>query len=253
MRSYLLVQISDIHLTVNGTLPPGVRPRDNLVRALGVLASSGIRPEVILLTGDLTNSGDADCYADLRAIVTDAAAAAGASVIYLPGNHDDRAMFRRHLLGTSGDDPIHQTLVHGGLRIIALDSVVPGQDHGVLDEQALAYLRAELATPAPDGTIVALHHPPVPSPIQPMASIGLRDPWQLREALDGSDVRLIVAGHTHHEALGVLGTTPVWVSPATAYRLDTTSTDAFRGYPGTAFSRIDLTSDGPVATVIQVA
>jgi len=253
LRSYLLVQISDVHLTTTGTLPPGVRPRDNLIRALEILQSSGLRPDVLLLTGDLANSGDAACYDDLRAIVAGTAPGADATIIYLPGNHDDRAAFRRHLLDLDGDAPVHQTYWHQGLRIIALDSVVPGHDHGVLSEEALGYLRAELATPAPDGTILALHHPPIPSPIKPMAGIALRNPGDLRAAIGGSDVRLVVAGHSHHESLGVLGTTPVWVSPATAYRLDTTSTEAYRGYPGSAFSRIDLTADGPVATVIPVA
>jgi 3',5'-cyclic AMP phosphodiesterase CpdA len=252
LRSYLLVQISDIHLTTNGTLPPGVRPRDNLVRALGVLESSGMRPDVILLTGDLANSGDAACYDDLRALVAGSAKPSHATVVYLPGNHDDRPAFRRHLLDLDGDAPVNQAHWHDGLRVIALDSIVPGHDHGALPDEALDYLRAELATPAPDGTILALHHPPITSPIKPMAAIALRDPGRLRDVIEGTDVRLIVAGHSHHEALGVLGTTPVWVSPATAYRLDTTSTDAYRSYPGSAFSRIDLTPDGPVVTVVQV-
>jgi 3',5'-cyclic-AMP phosphodiesterase len=253
LRSYLVVQISDVHLTADGTLPPGVRPRDNLVRALEVLDSSDMRPDVILLTGDLTNSGDPACYDDLRATVAGSSKAAEAGLVYLPGNHDERGAFRRHLLDLDGHAPVNQTYRRDGLRVIALDSVVPGQDHGVLAEEALDYLRAELATPAPDGTILALHHPPIPSPIKPMAGIALQDPARLRDVIEGSDIRLIVAGHSHHEGLGVLGTTPVWVSPAIAYRLDTTSTGAYRGYPGSAFSRIDLTADGPVVTVVQVA
>ena len=51
----------------------------------------------------------------------------------------------------------------------------------------------------------------------------------------------------------MLGATPVWVSPAIAYRLDVTSTGAFRGVPGTAFSGIRLDGeDGPVVTVYPV-
>jgi 3',5'-cyclic-AMP phosphodiesterase len=252
LRSYQLVQISDVHLTLDGTLPPGVRPRDNLVRALEVLESSSMDPDVILLTGDLANSGDGACYDDLRSIIDGSAATAGASVVYLPGNHDERGAFRRHLLDAEGDAAVNQTCWRAGLRVIALDSVVPGHDHGMLDEQALAYLRAELAVPAPDGTILALHHPPIHSPIKPMAAISLRNAASLRDAISGSDVRLIVAGHSHHESLGTLGATPVWVSPAVAYRLDTAGTESYHGYPGSAFSRIELTPDGPVATVVQV-
>jgi hypothetical protein len=87
-----------------------------------------------------------------------------------------------------------------------------------------------------------------------MARIALRGPGRLRDAIAGSDVRLVLCGHSHHEAFGMAGATPVWVSPATAYRLDVTSTGAFRGVPGTAFSSIRLGGgeDGPVVTVYPV-
>jgi 3',5'-cyclic-AMP phosphodiesterase len=268
VRPYLLVQLSDIHLTSSGIGPHGARTRDNLLAALREAAAAGLRPDVFLLTGDLADAGEGPCYDDLAAILADAARAPGASgapeasVVYLPGNHDDRDEFRRRLVG--GDDavggpsapgaPVNQTHWHDGLRIIALDSTIPGEDGGALDDQTLRYLRSELATPAPDGTIVALHHPPIPSPVEPMARMALRDPRRLRDAIAGSDVRLVLCGHSHHEAFGMLGATPVWVSPAIAYRLDVTSTGAFHGVPGTAFSGIRLggLDDGPVVTVYPV-
>jgi 3',5'-cyclic AMP phosphodiesterase CpdA len=255
VRSYLLVQLSDIHLTISGIGPHGARTRDNLRAALREAGAAGLRPDVFLLTGDLADAGEGPCYDDLAAIIAGAAGAAGASVVYLPGNHDDRDEFRRRLLGDGGSPgaPVNQTHWRDGLRIIALDSTIPGEDAGALDDQTLRYLRSELATQAPDGTIVALHHPPIPSPVEPMARIALRDPGRLRDAIAGSDVRLVLCGHSHHEAFGMLGATPVWVSPATAYRLDVTSTGAFRGVPGTAFSGIRLDGeDGPVVTVYPV-
>jgi Icc protein len=250
--SHLLVQISDVHLTASGSLPPGVRPRDNLLSGLRLLAEAAIRPDVFLLTGDLADAGDGGCYRDLAGILASAANPSGASVIYLPGNHDDRDPFRRHLLGGSGSGPVNQTHWRDGLRIIALDSTVPGEDGGDLDEETLGYLRAELGRPAPDGTVLALHHPPILSPIQPMSRMALRDPERLRDAIAGSDVRIVLCGHNHHEALGTLGAVPVWVSPASAYRLDTTSRQTFQGFPGSAFSRIELSDDGLVVTVINV-
>jgi 3',5'-cyclic-AMP phosphodiesterase len=260
--SYLLVQLSDVHLAVGGVGPYGARTRDNLLAALREVAAAGLRPDVFLLTGDLTDAGEGPCYDDLAAILAEAAAPCGASVIFLPGNHDDRAAFRRHLLGRAGagdagaldapDAPVNGTHWRDGLRIITLDSTIPGEVGGALDDQTLDYLRAELAAPAPDGTIVALHHPPVLSPVEPMARIALRDPARLRDAIAGSDVRVVLCGHSHHEAFGMLGAIPVWVSPALAYRLDVTSTRAFRGVPGAAFSCVDITDDGPRITVIPV-
>ncbi|HEV3068504.1 MAG TPA: metallophosphoesterase, partial [Streptosporangiaceae bacterium] len=166
MRPYLLVQLSDIHLTSSGIGPHGARTRDNLLAALREAAAADLRPDVFLLTGDLADAGEGPCYDDLAAILADAAKAPGASgppeasVVYLPGNHDDRDEFRRRLVG--GDSaiggpgapgaPVNQTHWHDGLRIIALDSTIPGEDGGALDDQTLRYLRSELATPAPDGT-----------------------------------------------------------------------------------------------------
>jgi 3',5'-cyclic-AMP phosphodiesterase len=256
VRPYLLVQLSDIHLTISGIGPHGARTRDNLLAALREAAAAGLRPDVFLVTGDLADAGEGPCYDDLAAILAGAASASGASVVYLPGNHDDRDEFRRRLASGDGAPgaPVNQTHWRDGLRIIALDSTIPGEDGGALDDQTLRYLRSELATPASDGTIVALHHPPIPSPVEPMARMALRDPGRLRDAIAGSDVRLVLCGHSHHEAFGMLGATPVWVSPAIAYRLDVTSTGAFRGVPGTAFSGIRLGGwdDGPVVTVYPV-
>jgi Icc protein len=250
--SHLLIQISDVHLTVSGSMPQGVRPRDNLLSGLRLLRAADIRPEVFLLTGDLADAGDGECYDDLAGIITEAAAESGASVIYVPGNHDDRDTFRRRLLDDTGQGPVNQTHWQDGLRIIALDSTVPGEDGGALADETLSYLRSELGRPAPDGTVVALHHPPIPSPILPMTRMALRDPERLRDAIADSDVRLVLCGHNHHEALGTLGRVPVWVSPASAYRLDTASTQTFHGVPGTAFSRVELSDDGPRVTVIPV-
>jgi 3',5'-cyclic-AMP phosphodiesterase len=252
VSSYLLVQISDVHLTASGPLLPGINPRDNLVKALRLLDATGIRPDVFLLTGDLANDGEGACYDDLAGLLAQAASRSGASVIYVPGNHDERGTFHRHLLGGSGDGPVNQTHWRDGLRIIALDSTIPGEGYGALDDQTLGYLRAELATAAPDGTVLALHHPPIPSPIQPMAEIALRNPGRLRDAIAGSDVRIVLCGHNHHEALGTLGPVPVWVCPAIAYRADVTSTQTFQRVPDIAMSRIDLSDDGPTATVITV-
>lgn len=246
--SYLLVQVSDVHLTTAGTMGPDARPRGNLLRALDAVEAAGLRPDVFLLTGDLADKGEGASYDDLAAIVKQAAGTA--DVVYLPGNHDDRAAFRRHLLGRAGDGPVNQVRWRGGLRIIALDSVVPGQDGGELGEETLSFLRAGLAVPAPDGTVVVLHHPPVPSPVRPLTEIALRNPAPLREAIAGTDVRLVVAGHFHHEVLGMLAAVPVWVGPATAYRMDTASTRALHGVPGTAVSRIELGPDGPVISTI---
>ncbi len=43
------------------------------------------------------------------------------------------------------------------------------------------------------------------------------------EVIVGTDVRLIISGHNHHEGVGTLASVPVRVSPASSYRLDVLS------------------------------
>ena len=74
----------------------------------------------------------------------------------------------------------------------------------------------------------------------------------MAEVIDGADVRVILCGHNHHEGFGLLGSTPVWISPSVAYRLDVTSRTAFRAISGGAFTRIDLDESGASASVIPI-
>jgi 3',5'-cyclic-AMP phosphodiesterase len=179
-RSHCIVHFSDIHLRTEGTVGPGVRPRDNLVRALAVVAAQDIKPDFFVLTGDLTDNGEPAAYQELHDIMSGAASMLGAEVIYLPGNHDDRAHLRRCATGEPGSSkPLNQVFWRGGLRLVALDSTVPGKGWGELDARTLAFLTAHLAAPADEGTVLAFHHPPVPSPIAEMARLSLRKPNQL--------------------------------------------------------------------------
>lgn len=59
-------------------------------------------------------------------------------------------------------DRVHEV---DGLRIVALDTSVPGYHHGALRPEQLAWLADVPATPVEHGTLVALHHPPLPLPM----------------------------------------------------------------------------------------
>jgi 3',5'-cyclic-AMP phosphodiesterase len=248
MTTHLIIQISDVHLTLDGKMAhienadAYAGPKVNLLTGLDLLETAGIRTDLFVLTGDLADEGDARCYEELSGVFEDFTARNGSDVVFLPGNHDHRATFRHHLLKKNEDDsgPINQIRWVGGVRILALDSSVPGKDHGYLDDETITFVEESLSSPAPAGTLIALHHPPMPSPIEEMTGCSLQRPDRLAEAISGSDVRLIMCGHNHHEAWGSLGSVPVWTSPSSAFRADMTNQTLFRGVPGSAFSRIDI-------------
>jgi 3',5'-cyclic-AMP phosphodiesterase len=257
VERHLLLQFSDIHLVPDAHLRQLFDPLANLDRAIALITASRVRPEGILLTGDLADTGDPVAYRILSERVDMLTTAVGGAAVFIPGNHDDRKAFREHLFPSmpgdeSPDDPIDQVHFFGGLRVVSMDTTIPKNDAGSLSQAQLDWLRDELATPAPDGTVLAIHHPPVGSPIEPMARIALAEPERLEAVVQGSDVCLVVSGHDHHASSGMLGGIPVWVSPALSYRSDAMIESKYVALSGSAFTRIDVIDGRPLVTVVPV-
>ncbi|WP_159499920.1 phosphodiesterase [Microbacterium sp. 18062] len=217
-----IVHVSDTHLLADDRPLAGrYDTQGNLVRTIEAIERLGIAPDALVFTGDLTDLGEAEAYAALRRTVEPAAARLGAPVVWVAGNHDERGPLRAGLFGEEpGEEPI--TSVHdlGGLRLIVLDSTVPGWHHGEIDATQLRWLGEVLAEPAPLGTILALHHPPLPSHIPFFDILELRDQGRLAEVVAGSDVRAILAGHLHYSTSGTFAGVPVSVAAATCYTMD---------------------------------
>jgi Icc protein len=219
---HVLVHISDTHLLAGeGRLYDRVDGAAQLRELLAALERTGRRPEAIVFTGDLTDRGEASAYAELAAIVEPVAVRMGAQIIWAMGNHDDRAAFRSGLLREPGGDaPVDRVYRLGGLRVITLDTTVPGVHHGELDDAQLAWLSTELAQPALDGTILAMHHPPIPSVLDLAVSVELRHQSRLADVLMGTDVRAILGGHLHYSSTATFAGIPVSVASASCYTQD---------------------------------
>jgi len=220
--SRVLLHLSDTHLLA-GNRPLGGRydTAANLRATLAAAERTGIRPDAIVCTGDLTDLGEPEAYAALRAELEPFAARLGAPIVWVAGNHDERPALRATLLD---EEPTEQPVTGiwdlRGLRLIALDSTVPGWHHGDLDAAQLEWLRGVLAEPAPLGTILALHHPPLPSHIPFFDILELRHQDELAAAIAGSDVRGILAGHLHYSTSGTFAGVPVSVAAATCYTMN---------------------------------
>lgn len=217
-----LVHISDTHLLSDGERLYGRVDSEALLRELlAGLEATGRRPDALVFTGDLADSGEADAYERLGSLVEPVAERMGARIIWAMGNHDNRSAFRTRLLGESaGDDPIDRVDEIRGLRIITLDTTVPGHHHGEVSDDQLAWLATELARPSLEGTILVMHHPPIPSVLDLAVSVELRDQARLAAILQGSDVRAILAGHLHHSSMATFAGIPVSVASASCYTQD---------------------------------
>jgi 3',5'-cyclic AMP phosphodiesterase CpdA len=253
--THVIAHISDTHF-LGGERPlyGSVDTDANLAIALEQLERSGASPEAIVITGDLADLAEPDAYDRLKAQFEPVAQRMGAQIIWVMGNHDERPPFAKAFFGAETTEPLDRVYHVGGLRIIALDSTVPGYHHGELTDGQLDWLRNELATPAADGTLIALHHPPIPTPIEIMAIIELQEQDRLAAVIRGTDVRGILAGHLHYSTSGMFAGIPVSVASATCYAIDNS------GEPGSlvgrdagqAFNLVHLYEDSVVHTIVPL-
>lgn len=192
----------------------------------------------VLLTGDLVDHGRPAEYQHLRELLAPLAC----PVWLMPGNHDAvdalRAAFPDHDELTPLPDPALAPFVLwvrevAGLRVVALDTVVPQAPHGALCSHRLAWLDDTLAAAPQQPTVVALHHPPFASGIAHMDAMRLLHGDEgLAEVLGRHpQVERVICGHLHRPTLRRFGGTVAMTVPSTAHQI-----------------ALDLRADGPAAS-----
>lgn len=266
-----ILHLSDTHLTGDGALHQGTvdttAALEALLDHLGTVDGVGL----VAVSGDVSEDGSPESYATVRRLVGGWAAQRGAAFVAVPGNHDQRAGFRQvlfdgHVLGEGGQELLHtmehhdpsvpvrgQSLV-AGRRVVTVDTSVPGAGYGEVGAAALEHLRAALAEPAPHGSVVVLHHPPLPAPTALHDALKLRNPGELAAVLRDSDVRVVLAGHYHHHFAGALAGVPVLVAPGVANDAEVTGPyDEETALVGTGALVVDVAEDGSLwSTPVRV-
>lgn len=222
---HYLLHLSDTHFvakdTDGGMLHTLVDPQANLEKLFEGFERSNSMPKAIVLTGDIADTGEPDAYRRVREVVEGAARKFGAQVIWCMGNHDRREAFYQELLGAEpSEEPYDKVWDLDGLRLIVLDTTVPGQHWGELSDSQLLWLADVLSAPAEDGSIIALHHPPLWSPLGLIRLFELRDQDRFADVIRGTDVRCILGGHLHYSTHSTFAGIPVSVASASCYTQD---------------------------------
>lgn len=219
----LIAQITDTHIKLPGKL--AYRKVDTaamLERCVAHLAALKQQPDLILLTGDLVDLGRPEEYDHLKAIL----APLRQRIIAIPGNHDDRDAMRDAFAagGYLPREPgsVLQFAIDGDypLRIIGLDTLIPGQGGGELCAARLGWLDATLQQKPDAPTLVMMHHPPFVTGIGHMDKIGLKgaDDFEAIVARH-PQIRLILCGHLHRVIRADIGGRPALTCPSPAHQV----------------------------------
>ncbi|MBV9578516.1 MAG: metallophosphoesterase [Chloroflexi bacterium] len=251
-----LVHLSDTHiLPTDADRLQGVDTLQNVRDILHVVEHSGIQPDALVVSGDLANNGDIESYRRLRTELDATVARLGSQLIVAIGNHDARPAFREAMLDAlPSEEPIDYVRWLGGLRVVVLDSTVPRAAYGELRPEQLHWLADQIEAPAEEGTLVVLHHPPVPDATPLAGLLTLHAANDLESVLRGSDVVAVLAGHAHHAITAAFGGAFCYAAPATAYSVDPLLLEqrTLRGVEGSGFGLIRVVDGRAVALTVSM-
>jgi Icc protein len=227
------IQISDMHLFADPQAQMwGVAPDPTLDRTLDMLLREAPEPDFVLVTGDCSSDGSAESYVRLQAKLQRLAA----PLHYLPGNHDDPALFARLLMGSAlpADGKLKQVFETCGWRFVLLDSVVAGTDIGRIGPPQYRWLRETLQARSSLPTVIAVHHNPLPVGSAWLDTMTIEDGAELLHIVDAcAQVRLVLFGHVHQEFESVRNHAGYLSAPSTFFQFKPASPvfaqDAERG------------------------
>jgi Icc protein len=240
-----LIQLTDTHLTAdaNGTLL-GVPLRASLQHVVD--AAQQHDPDLVLVTGDLSQDGTPASYAALG----DTLAPLAAPCYGLPGNHDIKPALDEAL--TQSPFRADRAFTRGGWRMVLLDSAVPEAVHGRLTASTLDALDADLRAHSDRPTLVALHHAPVPVGSAWLDPINLHAPDDFRQVVQAHpQVRLVLFGHVHQTIEATWDDTHLYGCPSTCFQF-APEADAFALDPvPPGYRHVTLHPDGTFETTLH--
>lgn len=219
----LIAHLSDLHIRPRG-IPASRMVETNMMveRALAAVAALTPRPDVVVISGDVTECGRPEEYRMAARLFE---RYLPMPVYVVPGNHDRRENFREglgHLYGVTQDQDFVQYAVEDyPVRLVMLNSVVPEAGHGLLCRKRLDFLDRTLSEQPDKPTLLVLHHPPMLTGADGMDRIWLRNSAELGGLLDRHpQVERILTGHHHRAIVGRLGHAIVIVAPAVVHQTE---------------------------------
>lgn len=217
----LIAQISDVHIRDHlGMFGELVDTSKTLEKAIKLLNALDPQPDVVLATGDLTDDGTKEQYSQFLEII----APLNAPLLPLPGNHDDYSEFINAFSSTLPDEipKNHCSYVIDNfpVRLIALDTSLPGQHDALFSEDHELWLSQVLEQEKDKPTLIFTHFPPFETGINFMDISGLKSADRLEKIIrNNPQVKLVVAGHVHRPIQTSFASTMISVCPSTGNQL----------------------------------
>jgi 3',5'-cyclic-AMP phosphodiesterase len=243
--SLLVAQITDTHLFAE--VEPkvfGVQTYNSLQAVVEKLTKLQPQPDILLLTGDLSQDESSQSYDRLTSLI----APLNIPAYWIPGNHDNLQVMEQVLQSQINPTKSFQS---GGWNFLLLSSLVPGCVHGEISQQSLDWLEFQLEQNPNLPTLVAIHHPPCFINSDWMDKINLRNHEEFLAVCDRyPQIKLVIFGHIHQEFDTERCNVRYLGSPSTCVQFQPQSKEFAIDQQEPGFRLINLFTDGTYNTEI---
>lgn len=217
----LIAQISDIHIAGPGKKTYNIAPMaENLASTVDHINQLDPIPDVVIVTGDIAMCGLEE-EVDRAARILDKLQM---PYYVVPGNHDDRStlwsVMGKKACPSMVDGFINFVIDDYDVRLIGLDSTVPGEPGGEICAKREAWLNAQLAQNPEKPTAIFMHHPPVKCGVLETDEDGFEGVDRFASVIDKyTNIERIICGHIHLQANVRWHGTVISTAPSTGMEL----------------------------------
>lgn len=243
----LVAQITDIHLFADANQKLlGLATLNSFYAALDQLKKLSPRPDLLLLTGDLSQDGRPESYQRL----VDLLSPLRIPTYWLPGNHD-KPMVMQQVLNQGAIFP-EKSFTAGGWQFLLLNSHVPGRVYGRLSQETLSWLELQLQYNHKRPTIIAFHHPPFLVNSDWLDGSMLQNSEELFAVIERHpQVQLVLFGHIHQEFERQRRGVCYLGSPSTSIQFEPRSDQFTLAQTEPGFRLLNLYPDGAFETWVE--
>lgn len=180
--------------------------------------------DCLLISGDLTEDGTAEDYAELRSFIEEKSK--GRPVIVTLGNHDNKASFCRGWLGKEESlDFYNHTEVIGDTVIVSWDNSCQGNPDGVITDGQIEWLENTFEKYKDMHIVLMTHHHFMTHQASvPAVECGDYFP----ELLKRYQIDCLLCGHTHHKFAYFYGDVPYYTVDGMSFYADLLMNGAVR-------------------------
>lgn len=244
-----IVQLTDTHLkTQGGGKLLGLDTDYSLQAIIDLVNKEYPKPDFILGTGDLADSGAGDAYRRLITYFDQLCS----RHFWLPGNHD----LREVMIDVGGAERVPGEIRVGSWQIIMLDSQLPGEVGGHLGRSELQRLEECLTAGAEADlhTLICMHHQPVPVGCDWLDEQMVSDADAFFEILARyPKVRALLWGHVHQELDKHRGDLRLLCTPSTCVQFLPKQQDFAVDTQAPGYRWLELDPDGTIRTDVSRA